>query len=118
MPPGSRKLTSGTHTGLAQTIRQYRSRERRDWRNGHYLLSETSTLSSYHHFPRAISAKLSAEAFEKSYLDWAVINLRDLKLTGIISTDETKRPRLEQVFTSLTFAEQRDRATYSGSHER
>lgn len=39
--------------------------------------------------------------FQKRYLDWVVTEHRELKLTGVVTSDEAKKPRLEQVFVSL-----------------
>ncbi len=49
-----------------------------------------------------IGGKFSYRSFEKQYLNWVVTENKDLKLTGIVSFDDAKKPQLEQVFISLT----------------
>jgi hypothetical protein len=39
--------------------------------------------------------------FERTYLNWLVTELRELKLAGIVSSDASKKPKLEQVPSSL-----------------
>jgi len=46
--------------------------------------------------------------FEKQYLDWVVTELRQLRLAGIVSHDDTRRPQLEQVFVSLSVRKEKD----------
>jgi HEAT repeat protein len=50
---------------------------------------------------RLAGGRLSYRSFEKQYLNWVVTENKDLKLTGIVSYDEAKKPQLEQVFISL-----------------
>ncbi len=49
--------------------------------------------------------------FQKRYLDWVVTEHRELKLTGIVTSDDAKKPKLEQVFVSLRVGRQRDSDT-------
>src|SRR5438270_3704361 len=56
---------------------------------------------------RKIGGRFAYSDFEKNYLDWVVTEHRELKLTGIVTTDEAKKPKLEQVFVSLQIAKQR-----------
>ncbi|MEA2561287.1 MAG: hypothetical protein QOH06_2791 [Acidobacteriota bacterium] len=53
---------------------------------------------------RILGGRFAFRSFERKYLDWIVTDLSDLKLTGIVSTDEAKKPKLEQVFVSLSFS--------------
>jgi energy-coupling factor transporter ATP-binding protein EcfA2 len=55
-----------------------------------------------------LGGRFSHQAFQKRYLDWMVTEWRELKLTGIVSHDDNKKPRLEQVFLSLQLDSQRD----------
>lgn len=50
---------------------------------------------------KMIGGRFAYREFEKLYLDWVVTELRELKLTGIVSYDDVKKPQLEQVFVSL-----------------
>ena len=56
--------------------------------------------------------------FQKEYLNWVIRDLRGLKLTGIISNDETKKPQLEQVFVTLKINENKESSTESQHIER
>jgi len=58
-----------------------------------------------------IGGKFGFNYFEKTYLNWLVTELRELKLAGIVSTDATKKPKLEQVFVSLRVGDQQDRSS-------
>jgi HEAT repeat protein/energy-coupling factor transporter ATP-binding protein EcfA2 len=58
-------------------------------------------------FGRKIGGRFAYSDFERNYLDWTVTEHRELKLTGIVTTDEAKKPKLEQVFVSLQIAKQR-----------
>jgi energy-coupling factor transporter ATP-binding protein EcfA2 len=51
--------------------------------------------------------QLALRSFEKRYLNWMVIEHRDLRLTGIVTAEEAKRPLLEQVFISLSLSSSR-----------
>ena len=54
-----------------------------------------------------LSGRYKRREFEKLYLDWLITSLQDLRLAGVVpSEDASKRPRLEQVFISLHVAEQ------------
>jgi hypothetical protein len=57
---------------------------------------------------RLIGGRYANITFERLYLDWLVTNLRELKLTGIVAIDETKKPQLEQVFVSLRLDESKE----------
>jgi hypothetical protein len=57
---------------------------------------------------RAAGGRLAYRDFEKNYLDWAVTELRELKLAGVIANDDAKKPQLEQVFVSLEVDGQRE----------
>lgn len=50
---------------------------------------------------RLLGGRFAYAGFQKRYLDWVVTEQSELRLTGIVSTDESKRPKLEQVFVSL-----------------
>lgn len=50
---------------------------------------------------RISGGRYAESSFEKLYLDWAVTELRELKLAGITSYDDAKKPQIEQVFVSL-----------------
>jgi hypothetical protein len=56
-----------------------------------------------------IGGRFGFRYFEKTYLSWLVTELGELKLAGIVSTDVTKKPRLEQVFISLRVGAQQDK---------
>lgn len=56
---------------------------------------------------KMMGGRFAYREFEKRYLDWVVTELRELKLTGIVSYDDAKKPQLEQVFVSLQVGEQR-----------
>jgi hypothetical protein len=58
---------------------------------------------------KKLGGRLGYRHLEKNYLNWLVTELRELKLTGIVSADTTKKPRLEQVFVSLRVGEQEGR---------
>ncbi len=58
-------------------------------------------VSSFTWLGRRVSSRVAANDFRGQYLDWVVMECSELKLTGIVPTDETKRPTLEQVFLSL-----------------
>jgi hypothetical protein len=49
--------------------------------------------------------RLAHRHLEKRLMNWMVTQMRELKLTGIISSDDAKKPTLEQVFVSLRLAE-------------
>jgi hypothetical protein len=55
--------------------------------------------------------RLAHRHLEKQLMNWTVMQLRELKLTGIVSSDNAKKPTLEQVFVSLRLAE-RDNQNY------
>ncbi len=57
---------------------------------------------------RRVGGRFAFRYFERTYLDWLVTQLRELKLTGIVTTDAAKKPRLEQVFVSLRMGGERD----------
>jgi hypothetical protein len=57
---------------------------------------------------RHIGGRFARLTFQKVYLNWLVTELRELKLTGIVSYDEVKKPQLEQVFVSLRVADERE----------
>ncbi|MDP9194039.1 MAG: HEAT repeat domain-containing protein [Acidobacteriota bacterium] len=48
-----------------------------------------------------MGGRLAYAAFQQRYLDWIVTEQSELKLTGVVSADEAKKPKLEQVFVSL-----------------
>jgi energy-coupling factor transporter ATP-binding protein EcfA2 len=50
---------------------------------------------------RKFSNTAASHDFRGTYLDWLVTENRDLRLAGIVTADETKKPTLEQVFVSL-----------------
>lgn len=54
---------------------------------------------------RMMGGRLACREFERRYLDWVVTQNRELKLTGVVSYDESKKPQLEQVFVSLRMGE-------------
>jgi HEAT repeat protein len=51
---------------------------------------------------KIIGGRLSYHAFLKRYLNWVVTENRELNLTGIVTTDDAKKPTLEQVYVSLS----------------
>jgi predicted NACHT family NTPase len=52
-----------------------------------------------------LSGRYEFRQFERQYLDWLITSLQDLRLAGVvISEDAAKRPRLEQVFVSVHLA--------------
>lgn len=57
---------------------------------------------------KKVGGRFSFRDFEKSYLDWLVTEHSELKLTGIVTSDEAKKPKLEQVFVSLQLGRERD----------
>lgn len=50
---------------------------------------------------RKIGGRVSHRALEHRYLNWIATDLRELKLSGIVSYDQSKKPQLEQVYISL-----------------
>lgn len=56
---------------------------------------------------RMIGGRFAYREFRKHYLNWIVTELRELRLTGIVSYDDTKKPQLEQVYVSLSLDERR-----------
>ena len=58
---------------------------------------------------RLAGGRLAFRSFQGKYLNWLVIDQRELKLTGIVSSEESKKPRLEQVFVSLRVAAQKSK---------
>src|SRR3954464_13618480 len=50
------------------------------------------------------SRTASAHSFRSRYLDWVVTEHGELKLAGVVTTDDAKKPTLEQVFVSLNVA--------------
>jgi hypothetical protein len=50
---------------------------------------------------RKLSRTVAAQDFRAAYLDWLVTENRELRLAGVVTIDETKKPTLEQVFVSL-----------------
>jgi hypothetical protein len=61
---------------------------------------------------RRIGGRFAFRYFERTYLDWLVTQLRELKLTGIVTSDATKKPRLEQVFVTLRMGGERDEVSF------
>jgi HEAT repeat protein len=57
---------------------------------------------------RIAGGRLAYRDFQKRYLDWVVTEHRELKLTGIVTSDDAKKPKLEQVFVSLHVGKQKD----------
>jgi hypothetical protein len=55
---------------------------------------------------KKLGGRLGYRYLEKSYLNWLVTELRELKLAGIVGADASKKPKLEQVFVSLRVGEQ------------
>jgi energy-coupling factor transporter ATP-binding protein EcfA2 len=53
---------------------------------------------------RLVGGRFAYKSFEKLYLDWIVTEHQELKLTGIVSSDDVKKPKLEQVFVSLALS--------------
>jgi hypothetical protein len=66
---------------------------------------------------KMIGGRFAYREFEKRYLDWIVTELRELRLTGIVSYDDAKKPQLEQVFVSLQVGEQRERSSSADTLE-
>ena len=50
---------------------------------------------------RIMGGHFASREFERRYLDWVVTQNQELKLTGVVTHDEAKKPQLEQVFVSL-----------------
>lgn len=48
-----------------------------------------------------IGGRFSYNSFQQQYLDWLVTDLQELRLTGIVSAEDSKRPKLDQVYLSL-----------------
>lgn len=71
------------------------------WTQGGNLISKLG---------KAIGGSFAYHDFERKYLDWVVTELRELKLTGIVTNDESKKPQLEQVFVSLSVGKERFQA--------
>ena len=61
---------------------------------------------------RRIGGRFAFRYFERTYLDWLVTQLRELKLTGIVTSDATKKPRLEQVFVTLRMGGEKDEVSF------
>jgi energy-coupling factor transporter ATP-binding protein EcfA2 len=61
---------------------------------------------------RRIGGRFAFRYFERTYLDWLVTQLRELKLTGIVSNDTAKKPKLEQVFVSLRMGGERNSISF------
>ena len=61
---------------------------------------------------RRIGGRFAFRYFERTYLDWLVTQLRELKLTGIVTSDATKKPRLEQVFVTLRVGGEKDEVSF------
>ncbi|MHB8779064.1 MAG: hypothetical protein ACYC6R_15100 [Anaerolineales bacterium] len=53
---------------------------------------------------RRLGGVFAYKSFINSYLDWMVLENQDLNLTGVIGTGP--KPKLEQVFISLTMSGQ------------
>jgi HEAT repeat protein len=68
------------------------------WTQGGNLISKLG---------KAIGGSFAYHEFEKKYLDWVVTELRELKLTGIVTNDDSKKPLLEQVFVSLSVGKEK-----------
>ncbi len=58
---------------------------------------------------KQIGGRFGFRYFEKSYLDWLLTELSELKLPGIVSAESSKKPKLDQVFVSIRFGEQQNR---------
>jgi energy-coupling factor transporter ATP-binding protein EcfA2 len=56
---------------------------------------------------RRLGGRFAFKSFQRTYLDWIVTELRELKLTGIVSYDDAKKPQLEQVFVSLRVGDEK-----------
>ena len=61
---------------------------------------------------RRIGGRFAFRYFERTYLDWLVTQLRELKFTGIVTSDATKKPRLEQVFVTLRMGGEKDEVSF------
>lgn len=57
---------------------------------------------------RLVGGRFAYRAFERRYLDWLSIELRELRLPGIVTAETDKKPHLEQVFVSLRLTYQRE----------
>lgn len=55
---------------------------------------------------RRFSRTAAHRDFRNTYLDWLVTEHRELKLAGVVTADESKKPTLEQVFVSLDVGKQ------------
>ncbi|HEX8139937.1 MAG TPA: hypothetical protein VF544_20420 [Pyrinomonadaceae bacterium] len=74
-----------------------------------YVWSKITGLTTW--LGALLGGRLAFRSFEQNYLDWVVTELRELRLTGIVSQDTTKKPQLEQVFVSLKVAPRREQLT-------
>ncbi len=74
-----------------------------------FLWSSLKVLASW--IGKGIGGKLAYRQFEKQYLDWLVISVRELRLTGVVTYDDVKKPQLEQVFVSVRVGEHRESAS-------
>lgn len=70
-----------------------------------YLLSLLTRLLAL--LGRLVGGRFAYRDFEARYLNWLVADLRELRLTGIVSYDQAKKPQLEQVFVSLCLGKDR-----------
>jgi len=53
---------------------------------------------------KVIGGRFAFKSFRAHYLEWLIAEYSELKLTGIVTSDDAKKPRLEQVFISLQVA--------------
>jgi hypothetical protein len=60
---------------------------------------------------KRVGGRLAYRHFEKEYLNWLAISARELKLAGVVTYDDVKKPQLEQVFVSIRVGEHRGSAT-------
>src|SRR5438034_2994942 len=51
-------------------------------------------------FGALAGGRLAFRSFQGKYLNWLVVEQRELKLTGIVTSDESKKRTLEKVFVS------------------
>jgi hypothetical protein len=54
-----------------------------------------------------VGGRFAYHSFQSRYLEWVLSEHSELKLTGVVTSDDAKRPKLEQVFVSLQVGRER-----------
>jgi HEAT repeat protein len=66
---------------------------------------------------RFAGGRFAYHSFQTRYLEWVISEYSELKLTGVVTSDDAKRPQLEQVFVSLQIGKERIGDTSSSARD-